>query len=143
MTSLFEYTGACVGDVQNSRYFDRLGVRTRSILFLFTLPLMSSCSLVCCVLGGEHFRGQGGMWWGGSHPYQGVLVWSEQLNRWHGPRDKQSSILSQSCSSGRFPPLCCCCPRAPTPLQYTPIRRTLMGCTPIRSTMGGKLGLVS
>ena len=58
------------------------------------------------------------LWWGGSHPYQGVLVWSEHLNRWHSPRDRQSSILSQSCSSGRFPPLCCCCPRAPTPLQY-------------------------
>jgi hypothetical protein len=32
------------------------------------------------------------LWWGGSHPYRGVLVWSEQLNRWHSPRDKQSSI---------------------------------------------------
>jgi hypothetical protein len=62
------------------------------------------------------------LWWGGSYPYRGVLVWSEQLNRWHSPRDKQSSILTQSCSSGRFPPLCCCCccccPRAPTPLHY-------------------------
>ena len=36
------------------------------------------------------------VWWGGSHPYHGVLVWSDHLNRWHSPRDRQSSILSQS-----------------------------------------------
>src|ERR1700735_2769267 len=59
------------------------------------------------------------VWWGGSHPYRGMLVWSDHLNRWHSPRDRQSSILSQSCSSGRSPPLCYCCPRAPTPLHYT------------------------
>jgi hypothetical protein len=56
------------------------------------------------------------LWWGGSHPCRGVLVWSEQLNRWHSPREKQSSILSQSCSSGRFP----------TPLHY--VRRRGVFC---------------
>jgi hypothetical protein len=42
------------------------------------------------------------MWWGGSYPYRDVLVWSDHLNRWHSPRDGQSSILSQSFSSGTF-----------------------------------------
>jgi hypothetical protein len=42
------------------------------------------------------------VWWGGSHPYHGVLVWSDHSNRWHSPRDRQSSILSQSFSSGTF-----------------------------------------
>src|SRR2546423_430077 len=44
------------------------------------------------------------LWWGGSDPYHGVLVWSEHSNSWHSPRDRQSSILSQSFLS-------CCCPR--------------------------------
>jgi hypothetical protein len=48
--------------------------------------------------------------WGGSHPYYGVLAWSDHLNRWHSPRDRQSSILSQSCSQGPSP-FCWCCPR--------------------------------
>jgi hypothetical protein len=42
------------------------------------------------------------VWWGGCHHYHGVLVWSDHLNRWHSPRDRQSSILSQSFSSGTF-----------------------------------------
>src|SRR3954468_16260423 len=46
------------------------------------------------------------LWWGGSDPYHGVLVWSEHSNSWHSPRDRQSSILSQSFLS-------CCCPREP------------------------------
>jgi hypothetical protein len=48
------------------------------------------------------------LWWDGSHPYHGVLVWSDHLNRWHSPRDRQSSILSQSFPSGRVLTPCCC-----------------------------------
>ena len=44
------------------------------------------------------------VWWGGSDPYHGVLVWSDHSNSWHSPRDRQSGILSQSF-------LRCCCPR--------------------------------
>jgi hypothetical protein len=32
-------------------------------------------------------------------------AWSDHLNRWHSPRDRQSSILSHSFSSGRSSPL--------------------------------------
>jgi hypothetical protein len=42
------------------------------------------------------------LWWGGSEPYHSVLVWSDHLNRCRSPRDSQSSILSQSFSSGTF-----------------------------------------
>src|SRR2546423_11339612 len=53
---------------------------------------------------GEQSRNRILLWWGGSDPYHGVLVWSEHSNSWHSPRDRQSSILSQSFLS-------CCCPR--------------------------------
>jgi hypothetical protein len=73
------------------------------------------------------------LWWGGSHPCRGVLVWSEQLNRWHSPIDKQSSILSQSFPRGD-PPLCWCCPRA-QPL-YNMLREGCVSAATSRCLLG-------
>ena len=42
----------------------------------------------------------------------------EHSNSWHSPRDKQSSILSQSCSSGTFT-LLLVLSTSPTPSHYT------------------------
>jgi hypothetical protein len=69
----------------------------------------------------------------------------------HSPRDKQSSILSQSCSSGREPPRgcrrrrrCCCCSRAPT-LYNTSQDMYLINVYPIGVHLTGyeSLGRVS
>src|ERR1700730_4096557 len=37
------------------------------------------------------------VWWGGPHPYHGVLVWSDHIYRWHSPEtDNQAFSPSPS-----------------------------------------------
>jgi hypothetical protein len=37
------------------------------------------------------------LWWGGPHPYHGVLVWSDHIYRWHSPEtDNQAFSPSPS-----------------------------------------------
>jgi hypothetical protein len=38
------------------------------------------------------------VWWGGPHPYHGVLVWSDHIYRWHSP-ETDNQAFSPSLSS--------------------------------------------